>query len=617
MTRFRRLAILVLTPAVAFLTALVPAVTAGAAGTSTPALPQTSSARAAAQWLAGQLTPQGFVPNAPGSGVASLSFTANTVLALSAANVDLSGARTALSYLQGNVNAYVTKDGTDGPGQLALLILDAESLGADPTAFGGTNLVARLLATQQTTGADAGLFGTAAQVTDFDAGNYEQGLALQALAAAGVTDTAPVSAASTWLLGQQCSDGGWSFTDQSTDGCVVDPVDFEGPDTNSTSADVQGLVAVGALPAAKAASALAFYTGGQDADGGWSYYPSTVAVPGTTDPDSTALVIQALIALGQSPSGAAFTRGTATPVSALLSFQLASGSDAGALYYPPAPAPGDVTATYQAVAALAGLAFPFGPSGRSYLQVASDGGIFTFGGAGFFGSQGGKPLNKPIVGIASTPDGKGYWEVASDGGIFTFGDAGFFGSQGGKPLNEPIVGIASTPDGLGYWEVASDGGIFTFGDAGFFGSQGGKPLNKPIVGIASTPDAKGYWEVASDGGIFTFGDATFFGSQGGKPLNKPIVGIASTPDGKGYWEVASDGGIFTFGDATFLGSQGGKPLNKPIAGIASTPDGLGYWEVASDGGIFTFGDATFSGSEGATHLNAPIVGIAASPARPA
>ena len=100
---------------------------------------------------------------------------------------------------------------------------------------------------------------------------------------------------------------------------------------------------------------------------------------------------------------------------------------AGALYYPPAPAPGDLTATYQAVPALAGLASPFGPSGRAYLQVASDGGAFTFGGAGFFGSQGGKALNKPIVGIAATPDGKGYWEVASDGGIFTFGDAGFFG----------------------------------------------------------------------------------------------------------------------------------------------------------------------------------------------
>ena len=614
MTRFSRLATLALAPAVALLTALGPGVAAGA---STPALPQVSAARAGAQWLAGQLTPQGFVPNAPGSGVASLSFTANTIVALSAANVDLAGARAALAYLQGNVDSYVTKDGSDGPGQLALLILDAESLGADPASFGGTNLVARLLATQQTSGTYAGLFGTMAQLADFDAGNYEQGLALQALTAAGVKDNAQAAAAASWLLGQQCPDGGWSFTDQATDTCTVDPVAFTGPDTNSTALVVQGLVSGGALPPARAADALGFYSGGQDTDGGFSYYPSTVAAPGTTDPDSTALAIQALIALGRSPSGATFTKGSATPVSALLGFQLHAGGDAGALYFPPAPAPGNLTATYQAVPALAGLALPFGPSGRSYLQVASDGGVFTFGDAGFFGSQGGKALNAPIVGLATTPDGRGYWEVASDGGVFTFGDAGFFGSQGGKALNAPIVGLATTPDGRGYWEVASDGGVFTFGDAGFFGSQGGKALNAPIVGLATTPDGRGYWEVASDGGVFTFGDAGFFGSQGGKALNAPIVGLATTPDGRGYWEVASDGGVFTFGDAGFFGSQGGKALNAPIVGLATTPDGRGYWEVASDGGVFTFGDAGFSGSQGGKALNAPIVGIAASPLRPA
>jgi hypothetical protein len=36
----------------------------------------------------------------------------------------------------------------------------------------------------------------------------------------------------------------------------------------------------------------------------------------------------------------------------------------------------------------------------------------------------------------------GYWFVASDGGIFTFGDAGFFGSTGAMKLNKPIVGMA-------------------------------------------------------------------------------------------------------------------------------------------------------------------------------
>ena len=84
------------------------------------------------------------------------------------------------------------------------------------------------------------------------------------------------------------------------------------------------------------------------------------------------------------------------------------------------------------------------------------------------------------------PIKSGYWEVASDGGIFSFGDASFYGSMGGTPLNKPIVGVAATPDGKGYWEVASDGGIFSFGDASFYGSMGGTPLNKPIVGMAAT-----------------------------------------------------------------------------------------------------------------------------------
>jgi hypothetical protein len=32
--------------------------------------------------------------------------------------------------------------------------------------------------------------------------------------------------------------------------------------------------------------------------------------------------------------------------------------------------------------------------------------------------------------------------VASDGGIFTYGDAGFFGSTASLHLNKPIVGVA-------------------------------------------------------------------------------------------------------------------------------------------------------------------------------
>ena len=249
-----------------------------------------------------------------------------------------------------------------------------------------------------------------------------------------------------------------------------------------------------------------------------------------------------------------------------------------------------------------------GASNQGYWETASDGGLFTFN-TGFFGSMGGKPLNKPIVGMAHTPGNQGYWEVASDGGVFSFGDASFFGSTGGKSLNAPVVGVAATPDGQGYWEVASDGGVFSFGDASFFGSMGGQHLNEPMVGLAVTPDGQGYWEVASDGGVFSFGDASFFGSMGGQRLNKPIVGIAAAVDGAGYDEVASDGGVFNFGSAGFFGSAGSLHLNAPVVGIAAAPDNTGYWTFAADGGVFDYGTgAQFKGSAGSLRLVMPVVG---------
>jgi hypothetical protein len=180
---------------------------------------------------------------------------------------------------------------------------------------------------------------------------------------------------------------------------------------------------------------------------------------------------------------------------------------------------------------------------------------------------------RPVASVqpASRP---GYWLVASDGGIFNYGDAHFYGSAGAVHLNKPIVGMAATPDGGGYWLVASDGGIFNYGDAHFAGSAGGIHLNKPIVGMAATPDGGGYWLVASDGGIFNYGDAHFYGSAGALHLNAPIVGMAATPDGGGYWLVATDGGIFNYGDAPFLGSAGGLHLNRPIVGMAAAAAGL-------------------------------------------
>jgi ribosomal protein L24E len=216
-------------------------------------------------------------------------------------------------------------------------------------------------------------------------------------------------------------------------------------------------------------------------------------------------------------------------------------------------------------------------------------------------------LNKPIVGMASNPAGTGYWFVASDGGIFAFGDAKFFGSTGAMKLNKPIVGMAPTPTGQGYYLVASDGGIFSFGDARFRGSTGAIKLNKPIVGMAVAPNGRGYWLVASDGGVFAFGNgARFFGSTGDIKLVQPIIGIAPTNSNDGYWFVAADGGIFSFGDArSFTPTLGGAP----VTGLAKSPDGDGLWVARANGQVNGYGSVPSLGSL-ASAPAFPIVGIA-------
>jgi hypothetical protein len=153
-----------------------------------------------------------------------------------------------------------------------------------------------------------------------------------------------------------------------------------------------------------------------------------------------------------------------------------------------------------------------------WLTTAS-GTVYAFG-LPSYGSPSG-PLNRPVVTVTPTPDHRGYWLAATDGGIFSFGDAHFYGSTGALSLNRPIVGMASTPDGGGYWLVASDGGIFAFGDAHFSGSTASLSLGDPVERVVSSTSGDGYWIVEQNGTAMPFGDAV--------KHSPPAMGLVFTP----------------------------------------------------------------------------------------
>ena len=255
-----------------------------------------------------------------------------------------------------------------------------------------------------------------------------------------------------------------------------------------------------------------------------------------------------------------------------------------------------------AVVALAALAAPVvaaPPAGATAApgaprpQIYQGGGVIGFGDAQALATvPPTTPLNSVMVAIAAVPGsasstGQGYWLAAADGGVFTAGDAGFYGSLGSLPLVGPVVAIAPTPDGKGYWLAAMDGGVFSFGDAQFYGSMGGQALADPVVAMAATHDGGGYVEVLSNGVVYTFGDARPFGSlaggYGGNPADiPPISGVALTPDDGGYWLLEPDGWNYRFVNPSSATSPTGAAItsiadtqvrNDPVAGYFCNPYG--------------------------------------------
>lgn len=140
--------------------------------------------------------------------------------------------------------------------------------------------------------------------------------------------------AASGLLSYRLPDGSFSFNGDPTPGSG---------DSNTTALVAQALVAAGA-GADSLAPSLAYFRAKQNPDGGWTYQkPSPYGE--ATDANSTSLVLQALLAAGESPAD------WGDPVRSLLALQTGDG---GLAFN--AETPGDnLLATVQAIPALAGV----------------------------------------------------------------------------------------------------------------------------------------------------------------------------------------------------------------------------------------------------------------------
>lgn len=332
---------------------------------TTPASTLTSA------WLAAQVGTDGTV-NISGATQSVVTQTMYVAQGLAATGEQRDALARAMSYLSltSSIEEWVTNDGSGGtvappgadlPERLAALILLVNTTRGNPRAFGtpAVDLVARAQAMYGQV--VPGFYGYQEPWSSIQ----DQSLMVIALQAVGAT---PPTAAIDWLVDQQCvggsnpqsSLGGWQAF-RAPNGNVLqdcdapDPINYVGADTNSTAFAVQALQLFGRT--APVTSAVTFLQNAQAASGsGAGGFPWFTG--GDVDANSTALVLQAITAMGQSPSS--WSVGGADPLAALQTFQLSSpGNDAGAFFASWNPGVPDLLASYQGVWGLTLTAFPF------------------------------------------------------------------------------------------------------------------------------------------------------------------------------------------------------------------------------------------------------------------
>ena len=225
-----------------------------------------------------------------------------------------------------SLTAYIASglSGASDVGSVERTILVAHAAALSPTAFGGRDLVAALLAHVRRNGSVGGLVN----LTSF---------AILALRAAGH----PVAPATrTWLVRQQDADGGYNFAAAGATS-----------DVDDTGAALQALAVAGAAPARTMKRAVAFIRGQQNRDGGFPSQPGD-----DSNAQSTAWAVQGLIAAGVSAAGL-HRRGAPSPLAYLRSLIAPDGH----VRYSRSSDQTPVWVTAQAGMALAGKALPLAP----------------------------------------------------------------------------------------------------------------------------------------------------------------------------------------------------------------------------------------------------------------
>ncbi len=164
--------------------------------------------------------------------------------------------------------------------------------------------------------------------------------ALALLAQAPDTKAVPAAALRA-LKAQQLADGGWSF-----DGSAA-----TGSDTNTTALALQALMATEGN-STTVRKGLAYLKGQQNPDGGFPYSQSS-QYGHDSDANSTAYVIQGLLASGENLQS--YAKSGKTPLDRLLAFQ----NKSGAFRFQDTQADDNAGATYQAVPALLEQSYPY------------------------------------------------------------------------------------------------------------------------------------------------------------------------------------------------------------------------------------------------------------------